>query len=580
MSEENLDSMRHTLAHLLAQAVAEKYPHAKSTIGPAVDDGFYYDFDFSGGDAPGDTDLAELQKAMRKNLSKWDSWEREVVTAEQARSKFAGNEYKIELIDELEKEGAEITLYTSGGFTDLCRGGHADNPADEIEAKSFKLNSVAGAYWRGDEKNPMLTRIYGYAFESEEALKSHLAMLVEAKKRDHRKLGKELDLFTFSELVGPGLPLWTPRGTIVRKKLDEYVQSLRAKYDYEGVTIPHFTKKDLYETSGHWEKFGEELFRVTTREGKEFAVKPMNCPHHTQIFARRPHSYREMPKRYSETTMVYRDEQSGELGGLTRVLSITQDDSHVFCRRSQLKDEFFNIWDIIDSFYGTFGFEMRVRLSFHDPKNREAYLGTPEVWEEAESALREIAQERNADYFEAEGEAAMYGPKLDFMARDSIGREHQVATIQLDLNLPERFDLTCTNEQGEKERIVIIHCAIMGSLERFSAVLIEHLAGNFPTWLSPEQVRIIPVADAHDEYAQKVHDELKKAGIRVHIAHADDSLGKRIRTAKIEKVPYFLVLGDDEISGDSVMVEHREDGQIGSLGVTEFIEKVKSEEVS
>ncbi|PCI90118.1 threonine--tRNA ligase [Candidatus Kaiserbacteria bacterium] len=577
MSENNLDSVRHTLAHLLAQAVLEKYPHAKATIGPSVATGFYYDFDFSGGDAPGDADLSGLQKSMRKSLNKWEGWEREVISPTEAREHFKGNEYKLELIDALEKEGAEITLYTSGGFTDLCRGGHAENPARDIDARAFKLSTIAGAYWRGDEKNAMLTRIYGFAFETEEELKEHLVMLEEAKKRDHRKLGKELDLFTFSPLVGPGLPLWTPRGTILRKKLDGFVQSLRSKYGYEEVTIPHFTKKDLYETSGHWEKFADELFRVKTREGKEFAIKPMNCPHHTQIFARRPHSYREMPRRYSETTMVYRDEQSGELGGLTRVISITQDDSHVFCRTSQLKEEFFGIWDIIDTFYSTFGFELRVRLSFHDSENQDKYLGTPEVWEQAENALREIAKERDADYFEAPGEAAMYGPKLDFMARDAIGREHQVATIQLDLNLPERFDLTCINEQGEKERIVMIHCAVMGSLERFIAVLIEHLAGNFPSWLAPEQVRIIPVADVHNDYAQTVFNTLKAAGVRVHLDVADDSLGKRIRNTKVDKVPYFFVLGDQESTANTVTVESRDDGKIGEMSVEDFISRLSDE---
>lgn len=580
MSQQHIDNTRHTLAHVLAQAVLEAYPHAKPTIGPAVDDGFYYDFDFSGGPAPSETDLADLQKAMRKNLKKWSSWEREEVSADQARTTFAENEYKKELIDELERDSVPITLYTCGSFTDLCRGGHAENPAEEIDPKSFKLHAVAGAYWRGDENNPMLTRIYGYAFEDAAALDAHLTMLEEAKKRDHRKLGKELDLFTFSDLVGPGLPLWTPRGTIVRRELDTFVQTLRAKHGYENVTIPHFTKKALYETSGHWEKFGDELFRVTTREGKEFAVKPMNCPHHTQIFARRPHSYREMPKRYAETTMVYRDEQSGELGGLTRVLSITQDDSHVFARRSQMKDEYFKIWDIVDSFYGQFGFTMRVRLSFHEPTEQEKYLGTPEIWTEAENALREIAQERDAEYFEAPGEAAMYGPKLDFMARDAIGREHQVATIQLDLNLPERFDLSCVNESGEKERIVMIHCAIMGSIERFSAVLIEHLAGNFPTWLAPEQVRVIPVADAHSEYAHSILSQLKDAGIRAHLEDADESLGKRIRAAKVAKVPYFLVLGDAEIEASTVMVESRDNDTVGSMSVSDFIKRIQSEHYS
>lgn len=574
---ETLRNQRHTLAHLLAQAVLEVYPHAQPTLGPAVEDGFYYDFDFSGGDAPGDADLKDLQSAMRKNLKKWQSWERSEVSAAEARKHFAGNAYKLELIDELEKEGAQITLYTCGDFTDLCRGGHADNPSADIDPKSFKLSSIAGAYWCGDENNSMLSRIYGLAFESEGALSEHLTMLEEAKKRDHRKLGKELDLFTFSELVGPGLPLWTPKGTILRRELDAFVQSLRAKVGYEHVTIPHFTKKALYETSGHWEKFADELYRVKTREGKEFAIKPMNCPHHTQIFDRRPHSYREMPKRYAETTMVYRDEQSGELGGLTRVLSITQDDSHVFCRQNQIRDEFFNIWDIVDTFYGAFGFQMRVRLSFHDPEEKEKYLGTDEVWAEAEGALRDIAKERNADFFEATGEAAMYGPKLDFMARDAIGREHQVATIQLDLNLPERFDLTCTNEHGEKERIVMIHCAIMGSIERFTAVLIEHLAGNFPSWLAPEQVRIIPVADAHENYAQEVFEQLKKAGVRVHIESADDSLGKRIRQAKVDKIPYFLVLGDAESSSQNVMVESRDEGQVGALSVEDLLQRLENE---
>ena len=516
---------------------------------------------------------------MRKSLKKWTQWERTVVSPDEARATFAGNPYKLELIDELEKEGSEITLYTAGGFTDLCRGGHAENPAEEIDPQSFKLHSIAGAYWRGDEANPMLQRIYGYAFESSAALDAHLAMLEEAKKRDHRKLGKELDLFAFSELVGPGLPLWTPRGTLLRRELDTFVQTLRSRYGYEPVTIPHFTKRNLYETSGHWEKFGDELFRVKTREGKEYAVKPMNCPHHTQIFARRPHSYREMPKRYSETTMVYRDEQSGELGGLTRVLSITQDDSHVFCRKQQIKEEFFNIWDVIDSFYGAFGFQMRVRLSFHEPSEQEKYLGTKEIWEKAENALREIAKERNADYFEAQGEAAMYGPKLDFMARDAIGREHQVATIQLDLNLPERFDLTCINEQGEKERIVMIHCAVMGSIERFSAVLIEHLAGNFPSWLAPEQVRVIPVADVHADYAQQVVATLRTAGLRVVYDPADESLGKRIRNAKIAKVPYFVVLGDQEVAGKNLMVESRDDGNVGTLDTTAFVERIRSERV-
>ncbi len=558
---ENLTNKRHTLAHLLALAVRRNFPHALPTIGPAIDNGFYYDFDFSGGAAPTDADVQQIEKNMRKALSSWTAFSHKVVTPDQAREVFKNNPYKTELINDLETQGETITLYTVGEghfeFTDLCRGGHSESPAADIDPDSFTLTTVAGAYWRGDEKNPMLTRIYGLAFDSKDELDVYRTQIDEAKKRDHRKLGKELDLFTFSELVGAGLPLWTPKGTLVRNLLDKYIWDLREREGYMRVTIPHITKKDLYETSGHWEKFSEELFRITTREGKEYALKPMNCPHHTQIFARKPHSYRDMPQRFAETTMVYRDEQSGELGGLTRVLSITQDDSHVFCRHSQVKDEFMRIWKIIDTFYGAFGFNLRVRLSFHEPSEFGKYLGTPEIWASAENALREIAAERGADYFEAPGEAAMYGPKLDFMAKDSLGREHQVATIQLDMNLPERFDLFCINEKGEKERIVMIHCAIMGSIERFSAVLIEHLGGNFPLWLSPEQIRVIPVAEIHREYAKQIHEELTGIHIRATLDDSGDSLGKRIRSAKTERVPYFVVVGDKEVAAQNVTLESR-----------------------
>ena len=576
----SLEHKRHTLAHLLAAAVRVHYPHAKPTIGPAIDTGFYYDFDFSDGEAPGDAELKKIEKTMWKILPSWKAFSHSTVSAEEAREQFSGNQYKQELIDELEKDGATITLYSVGpesdAFTDLCRGGHVDAPASDIKSDSFTLSTVAGAYWRGDEKNAMLTRIYGLAFDTKDALDAYQTQLREARERDHRKLGKELDLFTFSELVGAGLPLWTPKGTSIRHALDSYVWELRQKYGYQRVTIPHLTKKDLYVTSGHWEKFGDELFRIKTREGKEYALKPMNCPHHTQIFDRTPHSYREMPQRYAETTMVYRDEQSGELGGLTRVLSITQDDSHVFCRHEQVRSEFFAIWDIVDTFYKTFGFDLRVRLSFRDPNTPEKYLGTDEIWENAEQSLRDIAEARNADYFEARGEAAMYGPKLDFMATDSIGRQHQVATIQLDMNLPERFDLTCTNEKGEKERIVMIHCAIMGSIERFAAVLIEHLGGNFPLWLSPEQVRVIPVADAHNAYAQKVLQALTDADIRATIDDANESMGKKIRNAKKERLPYFIVVGDKEVTEENITLESR-DGTSAQYAVDTVIARLTEE---
>lgn len=572
----SLEHKRHTLAHLLAAAVVAEYPHAKLTIGPAIENGFYYDIDFKGGKTPGDDDLPQLEEAMRRLLPSWTEFTHREVSTDEALGVYAENPYKSELVNEIAEKGETITLYTAGTFTDLCRGGHSEHPAADIEPTAFKLMNVAGAYWRGDEKNPMLTRIYGIAFDTKDELDQYLTQREEAAKRDHRKVGKEMDLFTFSELVGSGLPLWTPNGTIIRHALDTYIWELRAKHGYQRVTIPHITKKDLYVTSGHWEKFADELFRITTREGKEYALKPMNCPHHTQIFARKPMSYREMPQRYAETTMVYRDEQSGELGGLTRVLSITQDDSHVFCRHNQIKDEFFRIWDIVDTFYGTFGFNLRVRLSFHEPTEMEKYLGTKEIWENAENALRDIARERNADFFEAPGEAAMYGPKLDFMAKDSIGREHQVATIQLDMNLPERFDLTCINEEGSKERIAMIHCAIMGSIERFTAVLFEHLAGVFPLWLAPEQIRIIPVADAHKAYAQSVFETLQNAGVRVRIDEANESLGKKIRAVKQEKVPYFAVVGDKEVSAENVTLESR-DGTSVQLSVPELAERLRRE---
>ena len=398
----------------------------------------------------------------------------------------------------------------------------------------------------------------------------------EMDKNDHRIIGKELDLFTFSDLVGPGLPLWTPKGTILRQELDKFVWELRAKHRYERVTIPHITKRELYDKSGHWDKFSDELFRIKSRENKDYALKPMNCPHHTQIFDRKPHSYREMPQRYAETTMVYRDEQSGELGGLTRVLSITQDDAHVFCRHNQVKEEFLKIWDIVDTFYKTFGFSLKVRLSFRDPKEPKKYLGTTEIWDNAEKILRGIAEEHKADYFEGLGEAALYGPKLDFMAKNSAGREWQVATIQLDMNLPERFDLTCINEKNERERIVMIHAAITGSLERCAAVLIEHYAGAFPLWLSPVQVKILPISEEkHMDYAKEIFKTLMDAGIRIELDESNEGLGKKIRNAKIEKVPYLIVIGDKEKESKTLTIESRNNEKIENITTLEFLKKLK-----
>lgn len=573
----SLEHKRHTLAHLLAQAILEHHPDAKLTLGPAVDNGFYYDVEF-GGSKIGDSDLAVLEETMRKHLVEWVNFNAEEVTKEVALERFAGNPFKTELIEEIAARGEKITLYTCGAFTDLCRGGHAENPASEITPDSFKLDRVAGAYWRGDETKPMLTRVYGLAFDTKEELDAYLTQREEAKKRDHRKIGKEMGLFVFSELVGPGLPLWTPKGTIMREALNDFVWELRKTRGYQKVTIPHLTKKNLYEKSGHWSKYAEDLFRINTREGTEYAVKPMNCPHHAQIFDAEPRSYRDMPQRYAETTMVYRDEQSGELSGLTRVLSITQDDAHVFCRESQIEQEVFAIWDIINTFYSTFGFTLTPRFSRHDPEKHEKYLGDASVWEKAEQAILDLMQKRGVtDYIDGKGEAAIYGPKIDFIAEDAIGRTHQVATIQLDFNQPANFDLTCANEQGEKERVVMIHAAIMGSIERFLAVYIEHVAGSFPTWLSPIAVKVLSISEKHAAYAKEVADALTAAGVRAELDDSNESLGKKIREGKTSKVPYLLVLGDKEMEAKTVTVESRDKGKQDAVPMTEFVARVAEE---
>lgn len=573
--KEQLAELRHSAAHLLAAAVLELYPKAKLAIGPSIDEGFYYDIDF-GKESLGDEQLDSIENKMRQIVSNWSGFTREEVSAEQAKQQFVGNPYKLELIEELENAGEVITLYRSGEFTDLCRGGHVDQPKEQL--KFFKLLSVAGAYWRGSEKNPMLTRIYGTAFFSQAELDEFLRIREEAKLRDHRKLGKELDLFTFSDLVGAGLPLWTPKGTLLRNLLDNYVWQLRQAKGYQKVTIPHITKKELYETSGHWSKFANDLFRIVTREDHEFAMKPMNCPHHTQIYNHLPRSYRDVPQRYAETTMVYRDEQTGELNGLSRVRCITQDDAHVFCRETQLKEEMFAIWDIIEQFYLACGFpKLNLRLSLSDPDQMDKYLGSREQWDMAEEQLRSFAKERGAEFVEAVGEAAFYGPKLDFITKDSLGREWQVATIQADRNMPERFDLFCINEAGEKERVVMVHAAIMGSIERFVSILIEHHAGKFPFWLAPVQVKILPITDGQIEYAQQVMQQLTEAGLRVEIDERSERLNAKIRDAQLQKVPYMFVVGGKEAESQSVAVRSRDAGDLGVQTIAESIDKLLQE---
>lgn len=573
---EYLSYKRHTLAHLLAEAVAELYPNALPTLGPAIDNGFYYDFDF-GTEIPKEEDLAKIEKVMKKLLPAWTGFSHEEKSVNEATEKFSNNEYKKELIEEINSKGETITFYTCGDFTDLCRGGHCENPSIEIKADSFKLSRIAGAYWRGDEKNKMLTRIYGLAFNTKEELEAYENQQEEAKKRDHRKIGKELKLFTVSDLVGAGLPLMQPNGMIIREELENYLWNLHKEKGYQRVWTPHIAKIALYEMSGHAAKFGDELFRV---QGKDdaFIMKPMNCPHHMQIFSDNQFSYKDMPVRYFEPATVYRDEKSGQLGGLTRVRAITQDDGHLFCRASQISEEIETIVGIIKSFYTKMGMldDYWVRLSLRGDDTSK-YLGSDEVWNTAEGALKDVCEKMSLPYKPAKGEAAFYGPKLDFMFKDAIGREWQLATIQCDFNLPERFDLSFINEKGEQERPVVIHRAILGSFERFIGVMIEHFAGNFPLWLSPVQVAVIPVRDSNYETAKDVCKKLKESNIRAKYLESDGSFGKKVREAKDMKIFYTIIIGDKDMEAGVVTLESRDSGKIGQMKIEEVIERIQKE---
>lgn len=573
MDKQQLEQLRHSCAHLLAAAVMDLWPQAKRTIGPAIENGFYFDFDF--GDIKlSEADFSKIEAKMHEILSTWKSFERHELTAEEAKKEYPNNQFKHELIDEFTADGSKVSFYKSGDYWDLCRGGHCEHPDQEL--KHFKLLSVAGAYWRGNEKNKMLTRIYGTAFGTQAELEAHLAMLEEAKKRDHRKLGVELGLFTFSELVGSGLPLFTPAGTIVRRELENFIAELRLEKGFERVWIPHIAKSDLYKTSGHWDKFEDDLFHVKSKKTETaFVLKPMNCPHHTQIFAAKSRSYRDMPVRYFETTTIYRDENTGQLHGLTRVRSITQDDSHVFCRKSQIKQEAGIAYDIITRLYATIGMGLKIRLSTSDPDHMEKYLGTRETWQESEQSLREVVEEAGKLYSIGVGEAAFYGPKLDFMGVDSLGREWQLATIQLDVNQPERFGLAYTNEAGEPERPVMIHVAVLGSVERFMGVLIEHTAGVLPVWLSPIQTVFIPVSTKHLDGARIMADEFRHRGIRVDVSDADDTVGKKVRNAAQQKIPYIIVVGDKELAGEDLMVRVRGKEDQEKMAKAAFIERVR-----
>lgn len=592
---KHLYAMRHSAAHVLANAVQHLWPEAKFGVGPVVEHGFYYDIDL-GKKKLSEEDFKQIESEMHKIIASNQPFVRTEMPVDRAInwSKENKQPYKEELLNDLKRAGTtlekdldpgelgtvtegisavdQVSFYTNGDFTDLCRGPHVESTG---KIGAFKLMRVSGAYWRAKEGNAQMQRVYGVAFETKDDLKNHLHMLEEAKARDHRKLGQDLDLYAFSDLIGPGLPLWTPRGTILRKELDNFVQELRAKHDYQEVSIPHITRKEAYIASGHWQKFSAELFKIKSREGHEFAMKPMNCPHHTQIYARKPHSYRDLPVRYRETTMDYRDEQSGELSGLSRVRAFTQDDAHVFCRNDQVEAETLKIWEIIEKFYQVCGFDLEVRFSTHDPANMDAYSGSEKAWSSAEKQLKNILTKKLGDnYVLGVGDAAFYGPKIDFIAKDAIGRVWQVATIQLDFNQPEGFDLTCINEKGDKERIVMIHAAIMGSIERFLSIYIEHTAGKFPVWLAPEQVRIITLNQEAKtvKFAEKVVQQAKNLGLRVGLDNDNESVGKKIRSAELIKIPYSIVLGDKEIESGKVVPRVRTD-----LAAKEVKEPVKLE---
>ena len=590
--QAKIEAMRHSLAHIMAAAVHKMYPDAQFGVGPVVENGFYYDIKLA--TTLSSDDLAAIEDEMAKIVASGQDFVREEWGIDEAISYFKQHDqpFKVELLTDLKTKGTTavkdsgdenlvgdnvaavttVSLYRTGDFVDLCRGPHLENTT---QAGAFKLTKLAGAYWRGDEKNPQMQRVYGVAFAAQEELDRYLAMIEEAEKRDHRKLGKELNLFVFSDKVGSGLPLFTPKGTILRELLNEYSQALRLALGFEKVWIPHVTKKELYETSGHWDKFGDELFLVKSQEtSDELVLKPMNCPHHQQIYASQPHSYRDLPIRYLETTTVYRDEKSGELGGLSRVRSITQDDSHVFCTPDQIEDVLRELTSITKEFYGALGMKLRARLSKRDAS--DAYLGDKATWAQAESTLRKVLEGSGLEFYEAEGEAAFYGPKIDFMATDALGREHQLATPQLDFVQPARFELTYVDSDGQSKTPVMIHFALLGSIERFLSVYIEHTAGSFPVWLSPEQVRVLPVSDKFSEYGQKVLVELKAAGVRASLDDGE-SLGKRIRAAESVKVPYTLVVGEREQEAREVAVRKRGEGDLGSKSSMEFIKDITDE---
>ncbi len=569
-TNDKLHNLRHTLAHLLAAAVLEMYPGTKNTIGPSIDDGFYYDFEFA---SPiSDKDLPKIEKKMREILKSWKTFESKEVTETEAKEYFANNEYKNELINEIISKGEKITFYTCGKFTDLCRGGHLENPKAEIPDGSFKLDRVAGAYWRGDEKNKMLTRIYGLAFENKEELEKYVALREEAKKRDHKKLGKELGLLMFHE-TAPGMPYWLPKGLIIYKELENYWREKHRDLGYLEISSPLVNKAELWKTSGHWDHYKDDMFIADMGENEVYGIKPMNCPNAMIVFKSMQVSYKDLPLRLSDTDRLHRYERSGTLNGLLRCRSFQQDDSHNYITEDMIEDEYNKIMEICKEFYGIFNLEYKFRLGTRP----EGFLGDIESWNKAEKALHNVLEKSGIEYTVAEGDGAFYGPKIDIIMKDALGRDWQMGTMQLDFQQPKRFELEYTDKDGTRKTPVVIHRVIYGSLERFIGILIEHYAGAFPTWLSPVQVAIVPVRENHEEKAQEIFNALKKEFIRVEMFSGNDSLGKRIHAAKDMKTPFVIVLGDKEVASQKLTIENRDGTKTEDISVEDFILKLKEE---
>jgi threonyl-tRNA synthetase len=578
-ASNHLDNLRHSCAHLLAAAVMQLYPNAKRTIGPAIESGFYFDFDF--GDVKlTEADLERIESVMKEIAPTWVSFEKHELTADEAKAEYPGNEYKHELIEEFTKEGQKVTFYKSSptDYWDLCRGGHVDHPSEEL--KHFKLLSLAGAYWRGDEHNTMLTRIYGTIFPTQKELEEYLWQLEEAKKRDHRRLGKELDLFTFSEEVGPGLVLWTPKGTVIRDQLENWAKATEEKWGYVRVSTPHIAKHTLFEISGHLPYYKDDMYAPMKIDEEDYYLKGMNCPHHHMIYLSSQKSYRDLPLRYAEYGTVYRYEQSGTLFGLMRVRAIAQNDAHIYCREDDAQKEFLDVLKLHEYYYQTLGLtkkDYRIVIGLPDEKKRDKYHGDKALWEKAERMMRGAIEESGIEHIDDVGGAAFYGPKVDFNIRSSIGREFSISTCQLDLYMPTRFHLEYVNQSGEKENVAVIHRAPLGSHERFIGFLIEHFGGAFPTWLSPNQVTILPITDRNIGYAQTLSDSLKAHSVRVTIDDRSETLSAKIRDAQIQKTPYMIIVGDRDEQAQKISIRSRSKGDLGSMELENFVKQITEE---